>query len=102
MWHCSEEAVVQMVVVVMVVAGAIPGKSLGGQGTVGVAGAVRRTTGAVDVELANRRDRYRCSSRCGSSRVCSSRHRCRRYRVLSIGRFGSMVSIGLACESRWR
>ena len=30
MWHCSEEAVVQMVVVVMVVAGAIPGKSLGG------------------------------------------------------------------------
>ena len=32
MWHCSEEAVVQMVVVV--VAGATPGKSLGGQGTV--------------------------------------------------------------------
>ena len=30
MWYCSEEAVVQMVVVVMVVAGAIPGKSLGG------------------------------------------------------------------------
>ena len=79
MWHCSEEAVMQMVVVVagmVVVAGATPGKSLGGQGTVGVAGtgAVRRITGAVTVELANHRGRYQCSSRCGSSRLCSSRH----------------------------
>ena len=73
MWHCSEEAVVQMVVVVMVVAGAIPDKSLGGQGTVGVAGAVRWTTGAVDVELAGRRDS--CGSRDSRGRACSSVNR---------------------------
>jgi hypothetical protein len=73
MWHYSEEAVVQMVVVVMVVAGATPDKSLGGQGTVGVAGAVRLTTGAVDVELAGRRDS--CGSRDSRGRACSSVNR---------------------------
>ena len=96
MSYRSEEAVVQVVVLV---ASATASKSLGGQGTVGVDGAVRQTTGAVAAqELAGRRDR--CSR--GSSRVCRCMHRCRRCRVWSTTRFGSMVSIGLACESRWR
>ena len=67
MSYRSEEAVVQVVVLV---ASATASKSLGGQGTVGVAGAVRLTTGAVDVELAGRRDS--CGSR---GRACSSVNR---------------------------
>ena len=59
---------------VVVVAGATPGKSLGGQGTVGVAGAVRQITGAVAaLGLEGRRDS--CGSRDSRGRACSSGNR---------------------------